>query len=44
MEYLAAFADQFMPQGNPDLTGDEALDVAVYVTGQPRPHFVPKRK
>ena len=42
VEYLAAFAHQFMPQGNPDLTGDEALDVAAYVAGQPRPHFVPK--
>jgi thiosulfate dehydrogenase len=41
---LATFARDFMPQGNPDLTDEEALDVAAYVTSQPRPHFVPKRK
>lgn len=41
---LATFTRDFMPQGNPDLTDEEALDVAAYVTSQPRPHFVPKRK
>ncbi len=41
---LAAFAHAFMPQGNPNLTTEEALDVSVFVTGQPRPHFLPKRR
>jgi len=44
LTYLAAFTHKFMPQGNPDLTEEEALDVAAFGTGQPRPHFVPKRK
>jgi thiosulfate dehydrogenase len=42
LENLAAFADHFMPRGNPDLTVDQALDVAAFVTRQPRPHFTPK--
>jgi len=29
-----------MPRGNPTLTGEEALDVAAFVTSQPRAHFV----
>lgn len=44
LAYLAAFAHEFMPQGGPALTNEEALDVAAFGTGQPRPHFVPKRK
>jgi len=44
LAYLAAFTHKFMPQGNPDLTEKEALDVAAFGTGQPRPHFAPKRK
>ena len=42
VEYLAVFAREFMPQGNPNLTDEEALDVAAFATRQPRPHFVPK--
>ncbi len=42
LAYFAAFARQFMPQGNPDLTDEEALDVAAFATRQPRPHFAPK--
>ena len=43
LEYMAAFTHKFMPQGNPDLTEEETLDVAAFGTGQPRPHFVPKK-
>lgn len=39
---LAAFANHFMPKGNPDLTPEQAFDVAAFVTAQPRPHFAPK--
>jgi thiosulfate dehydrogenase len=39
---LAAFANHFMPKGNPDLTPEQAFDVAAFVTGQPRPHFAAK--
>jgi thiosulfate dehydrogenase len=42
LAYMAAFTHKFMPQGNPDLTEEEALDVAAFGTGQPRPHFVPR--
>ena len=42
VEYLAVFGRKFMPQGNPDLTDEVALDVAAFATGQPRPHFVSK--
>lgn len=44
LAYLAAFAHEFMPQGGPALTNEEALDVAAFATGQPRPHFVPKKR
>ncbi len=36
---LAAFSHFNMPLGNPDLSVENALDVAEYVTAQPRPHF-----
>lgn len=39
---LAAFAHANMPLGNPDLSVEEALDVAEYVVAQPRPHFSSK--
>jgi thiosulfate dehydrogenase len=39
LEVLATFARDNMPFENPDLTAEEALDVAAYVTQQPRPHF-----
>ncbi len=40
---LAAFAHELMPQGNPNLTDEEALDVSAFITRQPRPRFVPKK-
>ncbi len=43
LENLAAFAYKNMPKGNPDLTPEDALDVAAFVTTQPRPHFVPRK-
>ena len=39
---LAAFAHNNMPYKISNLTEDQALDVAAYVTGRPRPHFTPK--
>ena len=36
---LAAFARFNMPLGNPDLSDEDALDVAEYIAAQPRPHF-----
>jgi thiosulfate dehydrogenase len=41
---LAAFAEENMPKGNPDLTVADALDVAAFVAKQPRPHFVVKKR
>ena len=40
LKTFAAFSYQNMPFGNPDLTEDQAWDVAAFVTGQARPHFV----
>jgi thiosulfate dehydrogenase len=40
---LAAFANHFMPKGNPDLSPEQAFDVGAFVTSQPRPHFVPRQ-
>jgi thiosulfate dehydrogenase len=37
---FSAFSHLNMPFGNPDLTEEQAWDVAAFVTGQPRPHFV----
>ncbi len=37
---FSAFAYLNMPFGKPDLTEDQAWEVAAFVTGQPRPHFV----
>lgn len=39
---LATFAHLNMPLGNPDLSVEDALDVAEYVAAQPRPHFSSK--
>lgn len=36
---LAGFAYLNMPFGNPDLSVEDALDIAEYVAAQPRPHF-----
>lgn len=36
---FAAFVFLHMPRGNPDLSTEEALDLAGFVKSQPRPHF-----
>jgi thiosulfate dehydrogenase len=41
---LAAFAHFNMPLGNPDLSVEDALDVAAFVSIQPRRHFTVKSK
>jgi len=43
LAYFAAFTHKFMPQGNPQLTEEESIDVAAFATRQPRPHFVAKK-
>lgn len=40
-ETFAAFTHLNMPKGNPTLTPEQAIDVAAFVTGHPRPHFEP---
>jgi thiosulfate dehydrogenase len=40
LDTFAAFSHWNMPYGNPDLTADQAWDVAGFVTAQDRPHFV----
>ena len=44
LAYLAAFTHKFMPQGNPQLTEEESVDVAAFATGKPRPHFVSTKR
>ncbi len=44
LDNFAAFAHFNMPLGNPDLSIEEALDVAEFVTTGPRPHFTEKTK
>jgi len=39
---LASWLKVAMPLGNPDLSEQEAIDVAAYVDSQPRPNFVLK--
>ncbi|MCF8033585.1 MAG: c-type cytochrome [Desulfarculaceae bacterium] len=39
MKNFSAFTHHFMPKNNPTLSVAQALDVAVYSTSQPRPHF-----
>lgn len=41
VEMLASFAFANMPRGAPGLSVDQALDVAAFITQQPRPHFQP---
>lgn len=36
---FSVFAYRFMPKNAPDLTEDQALDVAAFVTEKPRPHM-----
>jgi cytochrome c len=38
------FGSGFAGLGNPDLSVEDALDVAVFVTTGPRPHFTEKTK
>ena len=42
LETFAAFCHANMPFSNPDLTVEQALDVAAHVISQPRPHFMLK--
>jgi thiosulfate dehydrogenase len=44
LDNFSAFAHFNMPLGNPDLSIEEALDVAVFVTTGPRPHFTEKTR
>lgn len=44
LDNFAAFAHLNMPFGNPDMSIEEALDVAVFITTGPRPHFTEKTK
>ena len=39
LENLASFAYYNMPRHDPDLSEEQALDIAAYVTAQPRPKF-----
>ena len=41
IDTLAVFTHRFMPPEAATLTPEQSLDVAAYVDGQPRPHFVP---
>jgi thiosulfate dehydrogenase len=38
-ETFASFIHLNMPKGNSDLTDTQALDIAAFITAQPRPHF-----
>jgi thiosulfate dehydrogenase len=44
LDNFSAFTHFNMPLGNPDLSVEDALDVAVFVTTQIRPHFTGKNK
>ena len=35
------YTHRFMPPEAANLTPEQALDVAAYVDGQPRPHYAP---
>ena len=39
VETFAAFVWRFMPKASPNLTPEQALDVAAFVHDKPRPHF-----
>ncbi len=43
-ETFAAFTLATMPRSAPDLLPEQALDVAAFVHGRPRPHFAPPRR
>lgn len=40
---FASFVFANMPKGSPDLSVEQAFDVAAYVATRPRPHFIPKK-
>lgn len=40
---FASFVFANMPKGSPDLSVEQAFDVAAYVAMRPRPHFIPKK-
>jgi thiosulfate dehydrogenase len=40
---LATFGRLYMPKGAPELTVEQSVDVAAFITKQPRPHFGPPR-
>ena len=40
---FAVFTHRFMPPEAANLTPEQALDVAAYVDGQPRPHYAPAK-
>ena len=42
LDNFSAFTHLNMPLGNPDLSVEDALDVALFVTTEPRPHFAKK--
>lgn len=42
LDNFSAFTHLNMPLGNPDLSIEDALDVALFVTTEPRPHFAEK--
>jgi thiosulfate dehydrogenase len=44
LDNFSAFAHFNMPLGNPDLSIENALDVAAFVTTRPKPHFTEKNK
>ncbi len=41
LQNLTTFGRLYMPKGAPELTVEQAVDVAAFVTRQPRPHFAP---
>jgi thiosulfate dehydrogenase len=40
VDNFAGFSLATMPKGTPDLKPDEVIDIAAFVHGQPRPHFM----
>ena len=44
LDILAGFAHANMPKGDPNLSVEEAVDVAAYVTSRPRTHFTGKNQ
>ncbi len=42
IHHFSSFTYYNMPRQAPSLTQDQALDIAAYVTAQPRPAFKPQ--